>query len=143
MNRFSNKHFHKAIKLSVLATVVLSLSGCIVALPPAIQLASLALDGVSYVTTGKSMTDHAMSTVTAQDCAMTHLLKGEDICSAYEDEIAILPSGAPALANPVLANAQDASRTTKSASLEQILRTTSYENTSDNFTMETASGPLF
>jgi len=97
MKNAAREYFRKALKLSVLAGAAMSLSGCLVALPPAVQLASLALDGVSYVTTGKSVTDHAISTVTAQDCAMLRGLKGEDICSENKVEIAMLPDGTPVL----------------------------------------------
>jgi len=96
MNNICRKYLFKSAKFSGLAGLALSLSGCIVALPPAVQVASLALDGVSYLTTGKSVTDHAISAVTEQDCAMTRALKGEDICSAEQVEVAARPDGAPA-----------------------------------------------
>jgi len=69
--------------LKVAATLLLAngLSGCIVAIPPALQAASFALDGLSYVTTGKSVTDHAISAVADRDCAMFRALNGEAICS--------------------------------------------------------------
>lgn len=97
MNNIYREYLKKTVKLSAIAGLALSLSGCIVAVPPAIQLASLALDGVSYITTGKSVTDHAISTVTAQDCAMTRALKGEDICSVPRNdiEVAMKPGGTP------------------------------------------------
>ncbi|HEY9078472.1 hypothetical protein [Magnetovibrio sp.] len=50
-------------------------------MPPALQAASFALDGLSYAATGKSMTDHALSAVANRDCAMTRALNGEAICS--------------------------------------------------------------
>ncbi len=46
----------------------LLLSGCVV--PPAMSLASLMLDGMSYASTGKSVTDHAISEFAAADCAL-------------------------------------------------------------------------
>jgi len=97
------------MKLSIISGLVISLSGCIFALPPAIQLASLALDGVSYATTGKTVADHAISTLTAQDCSMSRILKGDDICSKIPTEIAMLPDGS------VAPDATAVARTIKSA----------------------------
>lgn len=54
------------------------LSGC--GLPPAIMIASYAADGVSYVATGKSVSDHGISAVTGRDCAVWRIVKGEAIC---------------------------------------------------------------
>lgn len=59
------------------------LGGC--ALPIGVQVASWALDGISFVATKKSMTDHGLSLVTQQDCAMWRAVKQEDICSQHED----------------------------------------------------------
>lgn len=95
MNNIYRKYLKYAANISILTGLTLSLSGCIVALPPAVQMASLALDGVSYITTGKSVSDHAISTVTAQDCAMTRVLKGDNICTAQQVEVATLPDGTP------------------------------------------------
>lgn len=57
---------------------LLVLSGC--ALPPAVSVASLVADGVSYAATGKSTTDHAISAVARQDCALLRLAQGEELC---------------------------------------------------------------
>ncbi len=54
------------------------LAGC--ALPPAVTLASLAADGVSYAATGKSTTDHAISAIAQEDCALLRAVKEEAIC---------------------------------------------------------------
>lgn len=96
MKQFTYKKYRKLLNVIAACGLLASLSGCIVAIPPAIQLVSFALDGVSYATTGKSVTDHAISTITARDCAMTRLLEGEDICSDIPVEIALLPDGTPA-----------------------------------------------
>ena len=109
MMKYAHGYFKRALKISVAAGLLMSLSGCIVALPPAIQLASLALDGVSYAATGKSVTDHAISGITAQDCAMARVLKGNDICSDAVTEVAMLPDGTLA------PDATDAARTVTSA----------------------------
>lgn len=56
----------------------LLLAGC--ALPPAVTVASLAADGVSYLATGKSTTDHAISAIAQEDCALVRAVREEAIC---------------------------------------------------------------
>jgi len=70
-----------ALKIAAVVLLANGLSGCIIAIPPALQAASFALDGLSYATTGKSVTDHAISAVADRDCAMIRALNGEAICS--------------------------------------------------------------
>ena len=48
----------------------------------------LAADGASYITTGKSTTDHAISVVSDKDCALFRVINGENICAKSNDEIA-------------------------------------------------------
>lgn len=56
------------------------LSGC--GLPLAVTLGSYAADGVSYVATGKSVTDHGLTAVTGRDCALLRpIFKGQPICA--------------------------------------------------------------
>ena len=59
------------------------LAGC--ALPPVVTLASLAADGVSYAATGKSTTDHALSAVAGEDCALLRAIKEEAVCKPDGD----------------------------------------------------------
>jgi len=150
MNTYAHDYFKRALKISAVAGLVMSLSGCIVALPPAIQLASLALDGVSYATTGKSVTDHAISGITDQDCAMARVLNGDDICSQKIIEVAMLPDGTPVL------DATDAAHNVTSARNDAEFQTFSETmstaaNDSDEvldladiqaLDMETASAPM-
>lgn len=153
MNSCTHKTLRKAFKLSALAGLGMSLSGCIVALPPAIQLASLALDGFSYVSTGKSVTDHAISAVTAKDCAMLRGLKGDEICSNNAVEVAMLPDGT------LVANADDAASEIKTGTQDVAFQEFSAEQhtggaedadevldmtdqAADDLDMETASGPM-
>jgi cell division septation protein DedD len=61
----------------------LVVSGC--ALPPAVIIASYAADGVSYVATGKSVTDHGLSAVAGHDCALLRpILRQKSICDTAE-----------------------------------------------------------
>ena len=48
--------------------------------PPAITVASLALSGVSFMQTGKTLPDHALSSVSQRDCIMFRATRGEQIC---------------------------------------------------------------
>ena len=78
-------------KIIVLA-FCLTLPACIA--PPAITVASLALSGVSLVQTGKTLPDHALSSVSQRDCIMFRATRGEQIC---QTEIAA-PDGAMVVA---------------------------------------------
>ena len=62
------------------------LGGC--GLPVAVQIASLAIDGISLASTGKTATDHAISTAANGDCALHRSLKGEDICRDGSPDLA-------------------------------------------------------
>ncbi len=78
-------------RLRLYATISLStlfLSGC--AAPPAFQVISLALDGISYLTTDKSVADHGLSIVAQEDCKMLRTLKGEDICQKEPENVKVL-----------------------------------------------------
>ena len=47
---------------------------------PALSIAVIAADAVSYSVSGKNMTDHAYSAITAMDCAMWRMAKNEPVC---------------------------------------------------------------
>lgn len=64
-------------KIAVLLFCLL-LPACVA--PPAITMASLALSGVSFMQTGKTLPDHALSSVAQQDCIMFRATRGEQIC---------------------------------------------------------------
>jgi cell division septation protein DedD len=71
------------VRLWAIPAVPLFLSGC--GLPPAVTIASYAADGVSYLVTGKTVTDHGISAATGQDCAVIgHLIEGKPVCGASE-----------------------------------------------------------
>lgn len=56
----------------------LLLAGC--GLPPAIIGFSYVMDGFSYASSGKGVTDHALSAAIDRDCAMFRAVQGKDIC---------------------------------------------------------------
>ena len=66
------------------------LAGC--ALPPVVTLASLAADGVSYAATGKSTTDHAISAIAGEDCALLRAAKEQAVCKPDGPERKVLVS---------------------------------------------------
>jgi hypothetical protein len=68
--------------LSLVLPLLLA-AGC--AVPPAVTVASLAADGVSYVATGKSVTDHGLSAATAEDCGVLRaVLHNKPLCTMTE-----------------------------------------------------------
>ena len=74
----------KALRITGALGLVVALSGCL-ALPPALQLASLAIDGISYMQTGKSVSDHALSAITNKDCAMLRALDDvNSVCTEHD-----------------------------------------------------------
>lgn len=62
------------------------LAGCAAALPPQLALVSQAADGVAYVFTGKSSTDHLVSAAFSRDCAVVRMVQGEAICKARRED---------------------------------------------------------
>jgi len=72
------------MRCAVILALPLLLGGC--ALPPVIGAVAYLIDGASYVETGKSVSDHALSAVAHEDCAMWRLLKGELICQGPNDK---------------------------------------------------------
>ena len=74
-----------------LSGLVFLLSGCaFLAIPPAVTIASYAADGISYIFTGKSVTDHALSSLAGEDCAMWRMIRLENPCRPKEDEAEIV-----------------------------------------------------
>lgn len=47
-------------------------------------MASLAISGASMATTGKSISDHAISAIAQRDCAVWRIIQGSPICRAPE-----------------------------------------------------------
>jgi hypothetical protein len=63
-------------------------------MPLPFQIASWALDGISYITTEKSVTDHGISIVAQKDCALLRVVQGKEICSTDDSEtIAVAKNG--------------------------------------------------
>jgi len=79
------------IKICSYLIIMFFLSGC-----ATLKLVSLGISGISYLTTGKSLSDHAISAMTEQDCALHRMVFDEMVCrqtnhklnSPYETKIA-------------------------------------------------------
>jgi hypothetical protein len=56
----------------------LLVAGC--ALPLPVQIASWAIDGISYLATRKSVAEHGLSIVTKKDCEVLRGLRGDGLC---------------------------------------------------------------
>ena len=79
------------LALWALIPVLASLCGC--AIPPALTIASLAVNAMSYAATGKSITDHGLSAMVGEDCALWRVVADRKICQENQAE----PAG-PAVA---------------------------------------------
>lgn len=66
------------------------LGGC--ALPPALVIASYALDVTSFIATGKTPTDHGISLLAQRDCALMRIFEGS-ICAPEEEDYQLADSG--------------------------------------------------
>jgi len=66
----------------ILLALPMLASGC--ALPPALVIASYGADGLSYLSSGKSLEDHGISTVLDKDCALHRFLIDEPVCTKYD-----------------------------------------------------------
>lgn len=58
-------------------------------------MASLFADGISLVTTDKTLTDHGLSAIAGKDCAVWRGIKGEDICFDETEKSIVLAEAPP------------------------------------------------
>ena len=68
---------HMPKKILILACALL-LGGC--ALPVPLQIASWAVDGLIFITTEKTVSDHGISLALQRDCAMLRVITEGDLC---------------------------------------------------------------
>lgn len=64
------------------------IAGC-VSLPASVQIASLAVSGISYVATGKGPSDHLLSAIIDKDCALLRIVRSRPVC--IEPESGTMP----------------------------------------------------
>ena len=80
-----------------LLPILAGLSGCV--LPPAVTIASLVANAASYAATGKSISDHGISALAGEDCALWRVAADREICTARSEAVAS-PASPPAQAQP-------------------------------------------
>ena len=78
--------------MKILLVIIISflMTGCIPFMSFFPNWGWMAADGASYVATGKSTKDHALSFAMDQDCAMYRIVKGEKICHISNEQMADL-----------------------------------------------------
>lgn len=59
------------------------------AAPIGVTVVALMADGVSYAATEKSISDHGLSAITEQDCAMHRVFTDGPVCSENEDNLEV------------------------------------------------------
>ncbi|MCW8951184.1 MAG: hypothetical protein OQK53_00610, partial [Rhodospirillales bacterium] len=69
-------------RILVVLIIPLLVTGCVMPLP--LRVAAWAAEGVVYLATKKSFTDHGISAITGKDCALLRAATGEDICTDLE-----------------------------------------------------------
>ncbi len=74
----------------VLCAVALSNCAAVAAIPPVVSYLSTGATVVSYVATGKGTSDHVLSAIAAQDCALHRALTQGRVCSEERDQVVML-----------------------------------------------------
>lgn len=69
--------------MASLAAVVMLTAGC--ATPLAVQVATVAADGLSVLATGKGTSDHALSGLVGKDCRLSNLVKDAPVCRPHRE----------------------------------------------------------
>ena len=64
--------------------LIFLLPGCAV-LPPVASFASWTFGGVTYAVSGKTVSDHAISTITQEDCAVLRVLDKKPVCREFAE----------------------------------------------------------
>ena len=71
-------------RYAIVGATAFLIGGC--AIPVPLQVASWVIDGVSYVATQKSVTDHGISIVAQQDCAIWRGVTEGELCRVDEND---------------------------------------------------------
>ena len=77
----------RRFRLAVSIALAFGVAGCV--LPPAFSIASFVVDGISLASSGKTVTDHAISLLTHRDCRLWRLIQGKSICGADTSVVAL------------------------------------------------------
>ncbi|MCP5367121.1 MAG: hypothetical protein H6907_11695 [Hyphomicrobiales bacterium] len=101
---------HGIAAAALAATLAAALLGTAACAPPPLALATLTIDNLSYMVTGKSISEHLLSKATDKECSFGHLFRGEHICvdpddgrtrgtavagMAAGDDLAVAPASGP------------------------------------------------
>lgn len=78
----------RALGLVSVIVVSLFVGGCTV--PMSVTAAGWAIDGISYIATNKSLTDHGLSFAAGMDCALYRVVVSGKICHEYGDSETLL-----------------------------------------------------
>ena len=75
------------LKKAAIMAFIIPMGGCFGIDPVTYTSAKLAIDGISYLATGKGTTDHAISVAVGQDCNMLRVFSRERaICEQWTDD---------------------------------------------------------
>jgi hypothetical protein len=85
----------RPFRIAVLIALLASVGGCV--LPPALTIASFVADGISMASSGKTVTDQAVSVLLQKDCRLWRLVQGRSICGSDTSVVAVaaLPPPVP------------------------------------------------
>ena len=85
----------RPLRMTLLIPLVLGIAGC--ALPPALTIASFVADGISMASSGKTVSDQAISFLAHKDCRIWRLAQGRSICGSEANVVAVaaLPPALP------------------------------------------------
>jgi len=61
------------------------LGGC-AAIPPAVSIASYALDGISLLASGRTLSDHVLSAAVGEDCKLLRMAQNLEVCTDWGTE---------------------------------------------------------
>ncbi len=81
-----------------LGVVLLPLFVAACGLPPAVTIASLAIDAISLAVSEKTVADHALSQITQKDCAMWRGFTGDELCIDEDSAVADAAADGPTTA---------------------------------------------
>ncbi len=74
----ASRNFGICLRIAFISMLGAWLAGC--GLPPAVAIMSSAADGFSFIATGKSFSDVALSAMTDKDCAVFRIITNNEIC---------------------------------------------------------------
>ena len=74
----ASRSFGICLRVAFVSLVAVWLAGC--GLPPVVAIMSTAADGLTFIATGKSISDFALSAMTDKDCAVLRIVTNNEVC---------------------------------------------------------------